>query len=259
MAAQDDVGVVRGVASSPDGRLFATCGDAHVAVWHFDTGMHVRTLQHRSGPGGFICVAWRRDGSLLASGSTDGSVTVCDVVTAAVKVALQGHRNGAALVAWSPDGLKLCTGSFDTSCRMWDGNTGSLLLELKGWGKETVGCSTGTEGEPLFDLMLSWSPDGAFVPTARLSYEVNVWDVTTGAEMRSMRPARFNEPCPFPVMCVAWSPDGTMLASGYQNSTVRVWYAATGTIKCTLELICGRPSTVAWSPAGKHLALQAVL
>lgn len=244
--AQGDARMFCAVAVSPDGRLFATHGaDGHVAVWHAGSAMLVRRLQHPSANATHL--AWSPDGSQLAVPSTrDGSITVCNVLTGAVKATLlQFHHGRAASAAWTPHGLQIFTCDYDSdTCSLWNGDTGDLLHELEGCFRV---------------LDVSWSPDGAFVASGSMGINarVTVWDTTTGEAVRVL-PGDGNGYRPrvrTAVQCVAWGPDGSMLVSASTSSdvVVMVWDAASGDPKYTLQCSGIQGMSVAWSPDGRLL------
>ena len=92
-----------------------------------------------------IDLAWSPDGTLLATASAAGGVTLYDAATGAVKHVLAGHEDGTNALAWQPALLKtgdggqgtgvasgiLATGGQDGCVRFWDAATGSQTAEVK--------------------------------------------------------------------------------------------------------------------------------
>jgi WD40 repeat protein len=88
-----------------------------------------------------IDLAWSPDGTLLATASAAGGITLYDAATGAVKHTLAGHENGANALAWMPvpqrteDGGQrteiLATGGQDGCVRFWDAATGQQTAEVK--------------------------------------------------------------------------------------------------------------------------------
>jgi WD40 repeat protein len=72
-------------------------------------------------------------------------------------------------------------------------------------------------GEAVRDV--AFSPNGRLIASGSVDRTVRLWDVTRGAEIRSLE--RYGA-----ALCVAFSPDVKLVASGLDNSTVRLWDTA---------------------------------
>lgn len=145
-------------------------------------------------------------------------------------------RNGQARtvgdVVWSPDGTRLASASGE-KIEIWSPLSGKTLYTLPG---ETNG-------------KISWNPDGTHLvshgPSNRL------WNVETEAVERTWLGSEESWGG-----CVAWDPDGSTIASS-ELSRVKILDAITGESKHIFEV----PFNVlhlAWSPAGKRLAIGGV-
>jgi GTPase SAR1 family protein/predicted MPP superfamily phosphohydrolase len=120
-------------------------------------------------------VAWNRDGSRLASGSSDKTVRVWDAVSGKETLRLEGHRDWVWSVAWNRDGSRLASGSDDQTVRVWDAVSGKETLRLEGHSQSV--------------RSVAWNRDGSRL--ASLSGDsVWVWDVATGKGQQVLGPLR---------------------------------------------------------------------
>jgi WD40 repeat protein/serine/threonine protein kinase len=126
-----DLGKIRSVDFSPDGRLVATAdNEASVTLWDAATGATVRSLLGHCRL--VSSIAFSPDGKRLASASWDQTAIVWDVTSGRAIVTLRGHMRSVLCVAFSPDGTRVATGSEDQTVKLWDAATGEEVLTLRG-------------------------------------------------------------------------------------------------------------------------------
>jgi WD40 repeat protein len=174
-------------------------------------------------------VVFSPDGSLLATGSDDGTARVVEARTGH-EVARVTHPRPVRAVAFSPDGSLLATGSFDGTARVVEAGSGDEVARV-------------THSGPV--RAVTFSPDGLLLATGSLDGTARVVEARTGDEVARVTHS-------LPVRAVAFSPDGSLLATGSDDATARVVEARTGH-----ELHCTRGKEVlalAFSPDGSLLA-----
>jgi WD40 repeat protein len=110
---------------SPDGKVLATAtgySNRKVSLWEADTGRQLGTLTaHNS----YVMeLAFSRDGSTLATASSDETVQLWDTKTWKVAFApLRGNSDEVHSVGFSADGQLLATGCKDGVVMLWDSRT----------------------------------------------------------------------------------------------------------------------------------------
>jgi ankyrin repeat protein len=207
------------VAVSPDGKQLVTCGDNKTAqLRDLLSGQVQRTLKNEVAPEGF---AFAPDGTTLACGASDESITLWDCRTGRRRWVSRGHTGwmgGIGLLAFSPDGSLLASagGSGFMGAQLvelWDARSGELQEEVE----------TGTVVSAI-----AFSPDGK---TLALGSErtgaipsVELWDVRD----KRLR-ITLNHQNGF-VVAVAFSRDGRTLVSADTEGRINWWDLRTGRI-----------------------------
>lgn len=197
---------VSSVTFSPDGSMLASGSwDDTVRLWDVQTGELVRELSDAD-TRTVTSVAFSPDGSIVAGGGStnDGKVRLWDPQTGELLRRLEAHDpGGVTSVAFAPDGETLASagGILDQTVKLWDPQTGSLSQTL--------------QLEPASRLFkrvcaksLAFSPDGNGLACACWDWTVKLFDVATGALLRTMTGHGQ------PLNGIAFSPDGTTVASG---------------------------------------------
>ena len=77
-----------------------------------------RTLEGHSDD--VYTVSFSFDGSKIASGSDEDTVTLWDVTSGECLQTLEGHSLYVNSVSFSPDGTKVASGSYDKTIKIWE-------------------------------------------------------------------------------------------------------------------------------------------
>ena len=202
---------VIGVALSPDNKhvVSAHAGfimeDCSICVWDVSTGDRIfGTLK---GHTKFVptTVVYSPDGRRILSGSTNGSVIVCDSKTGKILFGpFTAHSDFVRSVSFHPSGETFVTGSFDKTLTIWDANNFKPILKNIHVHSDLV-------------LSVQYSPDGTSILSASEDGTLRLSDAKKG------RPTCDSVQNRCVVFMASFSPDGRRVASGGEDGKVRIW------------------------------------
>jgi WD40 repeat protein len=178
-------------------------------------------------------IAFSPNGSVIASGSIDGSVSLWEVVSGKEIRRCLGHDGWVDSIAFSPTGKLLASGGYDRTIRLWEVATGKMLLRLT--------------GHQLPISSIAFSPDGKSLASCSWGKSIRIWAVASGKQVTILHGHEKH------MYSVTFSPDGKILASRSEDQTVRLWEVSTGKELHQLEAGLGGRQA-AFSPNGKTLA-----
>ena len=223
---------ISSITYSPDGDLIAIGTDMGIYLYDSQTLAEVETTFYGMD---INSVVWSPDGTMLASASQDGTLSLWDTKNESQLWALEAHTDPVYQVAWSPDGTMLATAS-DKTIGIWDSKSGSQLRVMEGhsdWDWVTS---------------ISWSPDSNRLASGSSDGTIRIWDVKSGSQLRVM------EGHSSLVTSISWSPEGSRLASGSHDGTIRIWDSENGSKLRVLRQHRDGVRNVVWSPNGSRLA-----
>jgi WD40 repeat protein len=238
---------VTAVAFSPNGQTLAIADGGTITLWSLASSDHPRMLTPLkiSSGAGLTALAYSPDSDLLATGSSDGAISLWNVTDPDHPVQLGSPLTTSDItavnsVAFGPDGHTLASDSTDRAVRLW-----SL--------PPTVLTTTDAV------TSVAISPDGRTLASGSSDGMVRRWDLTSPGDPYPIESLRAAAPG-HSIDAVAFSPSDHLLASGSVDGTIRLWSLA----RSGAARILGSPrlmtagyavNTIAFSPDGRYLAV----
>jgi WD40 repeat protein len=119
-----------GIGFSPDGALLAVCSAHHVEVIDARSGRVLRLIRGHAGT--VADAAFSPDGTVIGTGSYDGTARIWEVATGRPLVTFAGRGGAVYAIAFSPDGTRIATAPSDATARVWDAASGVALVTMAG-------------------------------------------------------------------------------------------------------------------------------
>ncbi|MFM7408098.1 MAG: NB-ARC domain-containing protein [Cuspidothrix sp.] len=217
---------------------------SNLAIWQAylkDTSLHSVNFSHcdlsksvfAETLSRILTVAFSPNGDILATGDTNGEISLWLVTTGKKLANWQAHQNWIRSVAFSPDGTILASGSKDKTIKLWNTNNYQCLQTLKGHTDEV--------------WSVVFNPKELKLASGSNDKTVRIWNLET-------KECRIWQQHTQQVQSVAFNFDGTKLASGSEDKTIRIWDMNTGKCERVLEEHTGRVWSVAFHPDNLTLA-----
>jgi WD40 repeat protein len=234
----DDGDPVNSLAFSPQDESMLVSGSLDGTIYRWDLAGAEQPKPQQlesvrgSQAGPVNDLAFRPDGSFLASADANRSVTLWDMNSNTVSHLLEGYDGPVRSVAFSPDGRTLATGG-DKDTRVWL------------WNVEDVPNATlkatlvGHVGEV---YTVAFSPDGRTLATGGADASVRLWDVVSSTLRKSLAGPTSD------VLGLAFSHDSRTVVSAGADSVVGLWNVGGSTSSH------GAAGPLAFGPDGGTLA-----
>ncbi|CAE6487473.1 unnamed protein product, partial [Rhizoctonia solani] len=225
-----------------------------------------------------ITLAYSPDGSRIAVGCDDGTVSIRDAYDGTqLTEPLRGRIHRVNSVIFSSDGRHIASGSADCTIQRWDSLNGTLIGSPmkhtdavvsvsyspdnqhiasgsgdKVWVWDVSNCTLllgPLEGHGGLVNFVSFSPDGTLIASASADHTMQLWRFPDGTPASSPFQGHTGG-----VTYAVFTPDGSRLVSASYDGTIRTWNVLDGS---PIGILCqdiGPITSMALSPDGGSIA-----
>ncbi|MGB3715555.1 MAG: WD40 repeat domain-containing protein [Candidatus Promineifilaceae bacterium] len=242
-------GSINVTAYSPDGEYIIAGGDVGVYMYESES---LEQMWQIPSAGHITSLAASPDGSLIAVGAEDGSVTILDASDGTIVIGTPGQSNNENSVfslAWSEqagadESLLLAAGFNDgnvvISQIQHDGLPVEDGLEISVFGN----LDRQRSGVPA----MAFSPNGRVLATGTRNGLISIWDTETLAWIGFLD----GHELAHAVFSLDWSTDGRWLLSGGRDETVILWDMTTLSPQHVIDDHNAEIVSVDFSPDSKY-------
>jgi WD40 repeat protein len=217
---QDPKGAIRSMALLNDGQTIVSTSDGNTRIeihafasassdntirfWNINTGEIKHTISINS----ITSLATIPGTEILLCGSSDGVVTVLDLVNRHVVQELRGHTEEIRAIRVDSGTGKIVSASSDHTIRVWD---------------RVVGTSVPLLGHTSVVNCVAFTPEGDRLLSGSLDKTIRIWNLSNGTceKILSTQDEGGAES-----LCV--TPSGHELIAGFNDGTIRIWNISSG-------------------------------
>ncbi|MCU0499127.1 MAG: WD40 repeat domain-containing protein [Anaerolineae bacterium] len=182
---------------------------------------------------GIYAVVWSPDQTQIATGFTDGSIAIWDVLDGKIVDQYQAHQGEAFTIDWYD--FYIASGGADGAITIWH-SVERTLQKLQ----------VNDSAHPFSAILsIAWSPNGAYLAAGDAFGTVYLWEVETQhlQELRGQDQWIFS---------IAWSGNSDQLAATGGEGVI-IWDVQSGEIVDQLSTV--NPSSLVWNPHNHNLAV----
>ena len=186
-----------------------------IRLWDLETGSELPPFSENRQ---IRCMQFSPDGSVLAVGCGDGTITLWNVVSRKA-TRIHSHDGPVLSLAFSPDGHWIATGSSDRQkLRLWNVRDGESVRKT----------FTGQVGDV---WSLAFAPEGGLLASGSRDSPIRLWTMNADAAGETVSERLHADE--YGNFC--FSPDGRWMAGGCADNTVKVWEVATLNVRGVLR------------------------
>lgn len=165
-------------------------------------------------------IAFSPDGSILASGSSDGTIRLWNLSNGNIIHVLSRHHYGVISLDFNPSGEILASGGIDTKINLWNISSGELLAKWALFPHAVIDLKWSSDGKTLAVGGGEWMGDVTYGNNEKKF--IQLLNVTSGEVLQ-----RFIGHTDA-VSSISFSKDDSLLLTGSWDKTIRLWDVSSG-------------------------------